>query len=128
MLSEIIAQIKRKWSREAVLKFLNEVRSLLPPSEDFGISLIKKGVHEYVLDKQGIVIISLNQDEYLPFFAARGKRIDLEKLSDDILLEISKNWRNIISQLRDILLEYGRRDDKYLKVAEEITGIIFENI
>jgi len=128
MLNEILNQIKRRRSREVILKFLKEIMELLPPSEDFGVTLVKKGTHEYVLDKHGVLIISLSQDEYLPFFSAKGRRIDLEKLSDEVISEIGNNWKNIISQVRDILLEYGRRDDKYLKIAEELTVLILENL
>ncbi|BFI76223.1 hypothetical protein [Sulfurisphaera ohwakuensis] len=123
-----LRKMKSKGDKESVLQFLREIMKLIPPSDDFGISLSKKGVHEYVLDRNGVVVISLSEDEFLPFFSANHKRIELDKIPDDVLRDIKVNWKNILDQLRDYALEYSKLDKKYLKVADEINGVLFENL
>lgn len=127
-LSIALKNMKNKGTKETIINFLKEVMKLLPPSDDYGISLAKKGTHEYMLDRRGIVVISLSEDEFLPYFSANHKRIDLDKIPDDVLKEIKLNWKNILDQLRDYALEYSRLDKKYLKVADEINSVLFENL
>lgn len=117
-----------KGDRESVYEFLKEVMKLLPPSDDYGITLAKKGVHEYVLDRQGVVVISLSEDEFLPYFSANHKRIELDKIPEDVIKEIKTKWKDILDQLRDYALEYSRLDKKFSKVADDINGVLFENL
>jgi len=128
MLSDSLKKMLKKGDKESVLQFLKEVSSLLPPSDDFGISLAKKGVHEYILDRRGVAIISLSEDEYLPYFSANEKRIKLEDIPEDILLKVKDNWKEILDQLRDYLLDYGKIDKRYIKLADEVNSVIFENL
>ena len=123
-----IKKMKMKGDKESVLKFLQEVMKLLPPSDDYGVTLARRGVHEYVLDRRGVIIISLSQDEYLPFFSAEHKRIDLDKIPDEVIKEIKTKWKEILDQLRDYALEYSKFDKKYLKIADEVNGVLFENL
>ena len=123
-----IKKMKTKGDRESVLLFLQEVMKLLPPSDDYGVNLVRKGVHEYVLDRKGVIIISLSEDEYLPFFSAAQKRIDLDKIPDEIIKEIKLKWKEILDQIRDYALEYSKFDKKYLKIADEINNVLFENL
>ena len=123
-----IKKMKTKGDKESILNFLREAMKLIPPSDDYGVSLVKKGVHEYVLDRKGVVIVSLSQDEYLPFFSAEQKRIDLDKIPDDVLKDIKLKWKEILDQLRDYALDYSKFDKKYLKIADDINGVLFENL
>ncbi|BFH72628.1 hypothetical protein SJAV_05720 [Sulfurisphaera javensis] len=127
-LSQSLKKMKIKGDKESILQFLREVMRLLPPSDDFGITITKKGVHEYVLDRQGIVVISLSEDEFLPYFSANHKRIDIDKVPDDVLKEVKEKWKEILDQLRDYAIEYSKLDKKFLKVADEVNGVIFENL
>jgi hypothetical protein len=128
MIRERVRELLKKGDKNTVILFLEEIRKLIPPSDDYGITLFRKGSYEYVLDRRGLVMISLNQDEYLPYFSARSKRIGIESLSEEMLKSIKNNWKDILAQLRDIALDYSKRDNKYLKVVDEITGVIFENL
>jgi len=123
-----IKKMKTRGDKESVLQFLNEAMKLIPPSDDYGVTLVKKGVHEYVLDRKGVVIVSLSQDEYLPFFSAEQKRIDTDKIPDDVIKEIKLKWKEILDQLRDYALDYSKFDKKYLKIADDINGVLFENL
>lgn len=123
-----IKKMKTKGDKESVLQFLNQAMKLIPPSDDYGVTLVKKGVHEYVLDRKGVVIVSLSQDEYLPFFSAEQKRIDTDKVPDDVIKEIKLKWKEILDQLRDYALDYSKFDKKYLKIADDINGVLFENL
>ena len=127
-LSLIIKKMKNKGDRDSVIEFLQAVMKLIPPSDDFGISIAKKGPHEYVLDRRGLAIISLSEDEYLPIFSASEKRIDINALPDDVIKSVKNNWKSILDQLRDYALEYSKIDKKYLKVVDEITDAIFKNL
>lgn len=127
-LSVLLRKMRNKGDKESILQFLMEIMKLIPPSDDFGISLSKKGVHEYVLDRHGVIVISLSEDEFLPFFSANHKRIDLDKIPDDVLRDIKVNWKSILDQLRDYALEYSKLDKKYLRVVDEINGVLFENL
>lgn len=120
--------MKLKGDKESTIDFLKTVARLLPPSDDYGISLTKKGVHEYVLDRRGVVIISLSLEEYLPIFSADSKRIEYNEIPEDVIKVIKTNWKQILGQLRDYLLEYSKIDKKYLEVADQVNSVIFENI
>jgi len=123
-----IKKMKMKGDKESVLEFLQEVMKLLPPSDDYGVTLARKGLHEYVLDRRGVIIVSLSEDEYLPFFSAEQKRIDLDKIPDEVIKDIKSKWKEILDQLRDYALEYSKFDKKYLKIADEVNGVLFENL
>jgi len=123
-----IKKMNTKGDKESVLQFLSQAMKLIPPSDDYGVTLVKKGVHEYVLDRKGVVIVSLSQDEYLPFFSAEQKRIDTDKIPDDVIKEIKLKWKEILDQLRDYALDYSKFDKKYLKIADDINGVLFENL
>lgn len=123
-----LKKMKTKGDRESVLMFLKEVMKLLPPSDDYGVNLVRKGLHEYVLDRKGVIIISLSEDEFLPYFSAVQKRIDLDKIPDDVIKEIRLKWKEILDQVRDYALEYSKFDKKYLKIADEINNVLFENL
>ncbi|AAY79567.1 hypothetical protein [Sulfolobus acidocaldarius] len=127
-LQNVLKKMKLKGDKESTIDFLKTVARLLPPSDDYGISLTKKGVHEYVLDRRGVVIISLSLEEYLPIFSADSKRIEYNEIPEDVIKVIKTNWKQILGQLRDYLLEYSKIDKKYLEVADQVNSVIFENI
>ncbi|MBP1358312.1 MAG: hypothetical protein JZD40_07530 [Sulfolobus sp.] len=124
----IIKKMRTKGDKETIIKFLKEIMKLLPPSDDYGVTLTKKGVHEYVLDRRGVVIVSLSQDEFLPYFSAEHKRVEFDKIPDEVLKDIKNKWKEILDQLRDYALEYSKFDKKYLKLADDINGVLFENL
>lgn len=124
----IIKKMRTKGDKEIIIQFLKEIMKLLPPSDDYGVTLTKKGVHEYVLDRRGVVIVSLSQDEFLPYFSAEHKRVEFEKIPDEVLKDIKNKWKEILDQLRDYALEYSKFDKKYLKLADDINGVLFENL
>jgi hypothetical protein len=124
----VIKKMRTKGDKESVIEFLKTLMKLIPPTDDIGISLAKKGTHEYILDRKGLAIISLSEDEYLPFFSASEKRVELESLPDEVAKNIKNNWRNILDQLRDYVLDYSKIDKKYLKVVDEITDAVFKNL
>ena len=130
-MEELISAIKKmktKGDKESVIDFLKIVMKLIPPSDDIGISLAKKGTHEYVLDRRGLAIISLSEDEYLPFFSASEKRVELDSLPDDVAKIVRNNWKEILDQLRDYVLDYSKIDKRYSKVVDEITDAVFKNL
>ncbi len=127
MLDDEIRKLTKEKNSENVLNFLHEVMKLLPPSDDFSIFLVKRGPHEYHLDRKGLFIQSISEDEYLPFLSGTEKRVDFSTLPEDALKKIDQI--EILKQLRDILLDFSRRGgEKYAKVAEQINAVIFQNL
>lgn len=127
MLDEAVRKFLKEKNKDNAIFFMKEVSSLIPPSDDFSIFIIKRGPHEYHLDRKGLFIQSVSEDEYLPFLSGTEKRIDFSSFPEDAVKKM--DHIEVLKQLRDILLDFSRRGgEKYTKTAEEVNALIFENI
>nr|WP_276321673.1 hypothetical protein [Saccharolobus shibatae] len=105
---------------------MKTVRKYLPPSDDFSITLWKSGIYEYILDRNGVAIMRIAEDEYLPYMSAYEKRIDYSQLPDNLVNNL--DWKGVLRQLRDIALEYAKRDKNFDKIADMVNHVILENL
>jgi len=127
MLDEVTRKFMKEKNKDNAIIFLKEVSKLIPPSDDFSIFLVKRGPHEYHLDRKGLFIQSVSEDEYLPFLSGSEKRVDFSSLPEDTVKKI--DYVDVLKQLRDILLDFSRRGgEKYTKMAEEVNILIFQNL
>ncbi|MUN29294.1 hypothetical protein [Sulfuracidifex metallicus] len=127
MLDEVTRKFMKEKNKDNAIIFLKEVSKLIPPSDDFSIFLVKRGPHEYHLDRKGLFIQSVSEDEYLPFLSGSEKRVDFSSLPEDAVKKI--DYVDVLKQLRDILLDFSRRGgEKYTKMAEEVNILIFQNL
>lgn len=108
-------------------EFLQAVASLLPPSDDISISLLKLGPHEYVLDRNGVSIVSTSLEEYLPYLSSNEKRIDYTQIPKSVKDRIMSNTKDILKQLYDILLNYSKRDKRYLDITTRLGEFLNAN-
>ncbi|QKQ99680.1 hypothetical protein GWK48_04090 [Metallosphaera tengchongensis] len=120
----IINNLRNSRSKPDVIEMLKEVVKLLPPSDDIAISIGKKGTHEYVIDRNGLSVITTSQDEYLPFLSASEKRLSFDQLPDDVAKKVAQNFQDVLVQLREVLKTYSRRNPKYEAVALEVENIV----
>ncbi|WP_338603770.1 hypothetical protein V6M85_05020 [Sulfolobus tengchongensis] len=125
-LETIINTLKRKKDKETIIEFLKTIRRYLPPSDDFSITLWKSGIYEYILDRNGVAIIRVAEDEYLPYMSAYEKRIDYSQLPENLLNNL--DWKGILKQVRDIALEYAKRDKNFDKIADMVNHVVLENL
>ncbi|ACP34251.1 conserved hypothetical protein [Sulfolobus islandicus Y.G.57.14] len=125
-LENVINTLKRKKDKEVVIEFLKTVRKYLPPSDDFSITLWKSGIYEYILDRNGVAIMRIAEDEYLPYMSAYEKRMDYSQLPDNLVNNL--DWKGVLRQLRDIALEYAKRDKNFDKIADMVNHVILENL
>ncbi|MEM1600283.1 MAG: hypothetical protein QXW51_05690, partial [Sulfolobaceae archaeon] len=84
------------------------------------------GIYEYILDRNGVAIVRVSEDEYLPYMTAYEKRIDYKQLPDNIVNNF--DWKAILKQLRDLALEYAKRDKNFEKIANMLNDAILKNI
>ncbi|MEM3329860.1 MAG: hypothetical protein QXD56_07390 [Saccharolobus sp.] len=125
-LEDILRNLKKNKSKENIIEFLKLIVKYLPPSDDFSITLWKSGIYEYILDRNGIAIVRVSEDEYLPYMTAYEKRIDYKQLPDNIVNNF--DWKAILKQLRDLALEYAKRDKNFEKIANMLNDAILKNI
>ncbi len=92
-LENVINTLKRKKDKEVVIEFLKTVRKYLPPSDDFSITLWKSGIYEYILDRNGVAIMRIAEDEYLPYMSAYEKRMDYSQLPDNLVNNL--DWKGV---------------------------------
>ncbi|AWR97007.1 hypothetical protein DFR86_05155 [Acidianus sulfidivorans JP7] len=122
-MQNIIESLKNK----NVEEFLRSVSSLLPPSDDISISLIKLGPHEYVLDRKGVSLVSTSLDEYLPYLSSNEKRIDYTQIPKAVKDRILQDYKNILKQLYDILSAFSRREKDYAQIVQQLGELLNEN-
>ena len=125
-LEDILRNLKKNKSKENIIEFLKLIVKYFPPSDDFSITLWKSGIYEYILDRNGIAIVRVSEDEYLPYMTAYEKRIDYKQLPDNIANNF--DWKAILKQLRDLALEYAKRDKNFEKIANMLNDAILKNI
>ncbi|MEM0015821.1 MAG: hypothetical protein QW550_02655 [Saccharolobus sp.] len=125
-LEDILRNLKKNKSKENIIEFLKLIVKYLPPSDDFSITLWKSGIYEYILDRNGVAIVRVSEDEYLPYMTAYEKRIDYKQLPDNIVNNF--DWKAILKQLRDLALEYAKRDKNFEKIANMLNDAILKNI
>ncbi|MEM3516050.1 MAG: hypothetical protein QW281_05370 [Saccharolobus sp.] len=125
-LEDVLRNLKKNKSKENIIEFLKLIVKYLPPSADFSITLWKSGIYEYILDRNGIAIVRVSEDEYLPYMTAYEKRIDYKQLPDNIVNNF--DWKAILKQLRDLALEYAKRDKNFEKIANMLNDAILKNI
>ncbi|TRM79953.1 hypothetical protein DJ522_09060 [Sulfolobus sp. F3] len=65
------------------------------------------------------------EDEYLPYMTGYEKRIKPNALPENIINNF--DWKSVLKQLRDITLEYSRRDKNFEKIANMLNDAIFKN-
>jgi len=124
-LRDSLLYMKRKGDRESVLRVVRAISLILPRSEDVAVSLGKRGPHEYLLDYKGPLLVSTSQEEYLPFLTGNQRRIDFAQLPDEILKILSSKPRELLDQVRDILVEESRRKDMS-STLDQLMQIILE--
>ncbi|MEM0091769.1 MAG: hypothetical protein QXF93_05970 [Saccharolobus sp.] len=125
-LEDILRNLKKNKSKENIIEFLKLIVKYFPPSDDFSITLWKSGIYEYILDRNGVAIVRVSEDEYLPYMTAYEKRIDYKQLPDNIVNNF--DWKAILKQLRDLALEYAKRDKNFEKIANMLNDAILKNI
>ncbi|MEM0363184.1 MAG: hypothetical protein QXR34_00980 [Saccharolobus sp.] len=125
-LEDILRNLKKNKSKENIIEFLKLIVKYFPPSDDFSITLWKSGIYEYILDRNGVAIVRVSEDEYLPYMTAYEKRIDYKQLPDSIVNNF--DWKAILKQLRDLALEYAKRDKNFEKIANMLNDAILKNI
>ncbi|MEM3281283.1 MAG: hypothetical protein QW440_04955 [Saccharolobus sp.] len=125
-LEDILRNLKKNKSKENIIEFLKLIVKYLPPSDDFSITLWKSGIYEYILDRNGVAIVRVSEDEYLPYMTAYEKRIDYKQLPDNIVNNF--DWKAILKQLRDLALEYAKRDKNFKKIENMLNDAILKNI
>ncbi|MDT7861973.1 MAG: hypothetical protein RRA45_07145 [Saccharolobus sp.] len=125
-LQHALSSLKRNKNKENVISFLKLIRKYFPPSDDFSITLWKSGIYEYVLDRRGIAILRVAEDEYLPYMSAYEKRLDFFQIPENLINNF--DWKSVLKQLRDIVLEYSKRDKNFVKIAEILNDVILKNI
>ena len=125
-LEDILRNLKKNKSKENIIEFLKLIVKYFPPSYDFSITLWKSGIYEYILDRNGVAIVRVSEDEYLPYMTAYEKRIDYKQLPDSIVNNF--DWKAILKQLRDLALEYAKRDKNFEKIANMLNDAILKNI
>jgi hypothetical protein len=125
-LQHALSSLKRNKNKENVISFLKLIRKYFPPSDDFSITLWKSGIYEYVLDRRGIAILRVTEDEYLPYMSAYEKRLDFFQIPENLINNF--DWKSVLKQLRDIVLEYSKRDKNFVKIAEILNDVILKNI
>jgi hypothetical protein len=121
-LREALQEMLEKRNEVSVDNFIKCMINLFPPSDDLSISILKRGNYEYVLDRKGLCLVSLAQDEYLPFFSASEKR--LTTIPHDIVNYIANNWKIILKELEQILDQYSKRESKYKENLEEVKNLV----
>ncbi|BDB98974.1 hypothetical protein [Saccharolobus caldissimus] len=125
-LQHALSSLKRNKNKENVISFLKLIRKYFPPSDDFSITLWKSGIYEYVLDRRGIAMLRVAEDEYLPYMSAYEKRLDFFQIPENLINNF--DWKSVLKQLRDIVLEYSKRDKNFVKIAEILNDVILKNI
>lgn len=110
-----------------VKEFLQIISSLLPSSDDVSITLVKIGTQEYVLDRNGVSVITTSLDEFLPFLSAKEKRLEYMQIPNSVKEKILSNYKDILKQLYDILLNYSKRDKRYSEIASKLGEFLNEN-
>ncbi|BCU67584.1 hypothetical protein HS7_10210 [Sulfolobales archaeon HS-7] len=124
-----LTRVKRNKDLKSSIAFLNSLSQVVPPGEDFAVTVGRVGGYEYMVDRHGGLIISATQDEYLPFFSARPKRVSVTDFPERILRDIPTNLKEILDGLRDAILEWRKTGSgEYLKLSDEILGVIVENV
>lgn len=128
-LKEAILNVKRKGDKQSVVHFFKVLSSFVPPGEDYAVSVGAVGGYEYMVDRGGVILMSVTQDEYLPFFSARPKRVGFEDMPERIYKDAQRNLKTILEQFRNLMLEYRRRADrKTLPEIDEVLGVLVEDI
>ncbi|MGC9105234.1 MAG: hypothetical protein ACP5HQ_02255 [Thermoprotei archaeon] len=118
----------RQGKPEAVREFLLAVSSLMPPSTDFGIQIGKRGKQEYYVDHKGFSVILLSEDEYLPYLSSKEIRVEPDKVPEDVLKQARQDYKRILRELLDSLMEYAKRHKEYYKLVEEVNGVVLQNL
>ncbi|BBD73764.1 hypothetical protein HS1genome_2153 [Sulfodiicoccus acidiphilus] len=124
-LKERLSRMKRKGDMESVIAMLQTMSSLMPPSEDFAISLGKRGQHEYLLDRGGPLLVTMTQEEYLPFLTGNQRRIRYDQIPEDVIRSVMSRPREVLDQLRDIYVEQSKRENVSSKL-DRLVAIIME--
>ncbi|AEB94315.1 MULTISPECIES: hypothetical protein [Metallosphaera] len=119
-----LSELGLNGTKENLIKVLNEICRILPPSDDISISIGKKGAHEYVLDRKGLAIITTSLDEYLPYLSSSEKRISMEQLPDDLAKKAITDLGSIITQVRDVFRSQAKRNARYKALADEVDNIV----
>lgn len=96
-----------KKDKESVEEFISSLTKYFPPSDDVSITVLKKGSHEYVIDRRGMFVVSISQDEYLPFMSASEKRVT--SVPKDVMDKIISSWKDILVELLKLLEEYVKK-------------------
>jgi len=117
-----LQEMLEKKDETSVYNFIKCVISFFPPSDDLSISILKRGNYEYILDRKGLCLVNLVQDEYLPFFSAEEKR--LTTIPHDISIYIANNWKVILKELEKILDQYSKRESLYKEKLEEVKNLV----
>jgi|ECHnycMinimDraft_1075156.scaffolds.fasta_scaffold00173_13 hypothetical protein len=121
--------VKRKPTKENVIRFLRSLSTVMPSGEDYAITVGSVGGYSYMIDSKGAIMVSVTQDEYLPFFSAKPKHIRFEEIPERVLNSVPGNLRGILDQLRDLILDWNRTGrGEYRKKSEEILNFIIETI
>ncbi|AWR99652.1 hypothetical protein [Metallosphaera hakonensis] len=123
-LRKVVAELKLDNGKQNLIRVLNEIVKLLPPSDDIAITIGKKGTHEYVVDRKGLAIITTSQDEYLPFLSSSEKRISMDQIPEDVARKAANDINGILAQLMDVLKTHSRRSPKYEAIASEVEAIV----
>ncbi|MBW9141396.1 MAG: hypothetical protein K1T65_06880 [Candidatus Aramenus sp.] len=121
-LKETLNKMLEKKDKESVEKFVSSLTNYFPPSDDVSITVLKKGNHEYVIDRRGMFVVSISQDEYLPFMSASEKRVT--SVPKDVMDKIISSWKDILVELVKLLEEYVKKYPSLSAKLNEVKEVV----
>jgi hypothetical protein len=113
---------------DAIRDFLTAVSSLMPPSTDFGIEIGRRGKQVYYVDFKGVSVVMLSEDEYLPYLSSKEVRLTIDKLPEDVLKQAKQDFKRILRELVDSIMEYSKRHKEYYKVADAVSEVVLQHL
>ncbi len=121
-LKEALNHMLERKDSESVEEFVSYITKYFPPSDDVSITVLKKGNHEYVIDRRGMFVVSISQDEYLPFMSASEKR--LTSIPKEVSEKIITSWREILTELLKLLEEYAKKYPNWASKIDEVKDVV----
>ena len=125
---KVVLNKLRMGDKSVVKEFLEIVSSLLPPSTDYGLFLGKMGRQEYYLDFKGVSVVLLSEDEYLPYLSGKEVRKKVEELPEPIIDSVASNFKNIIKELLDQILDYAKTHKEYYELYDRVSSVVSKYI
>lgn len=125
---KVVLNKLRIGDKSVVKEFLELISSLLPPSTDYGLFLGKMGRQEYYLDFKGVSVVLLSEDEYLPYLSGNEIRKKVEELPGPIIDSVTSNFKNIIKDLLDQILDYAKTHKEYYGLYDRVSSVVSKYI